>query len=296
MQHLLSIDQLSQATIMDLIQQALYFKQSAQYPQYPFYSLATLFYENSTRTRVSFELAGKHLGMPVVNLDVQTSSETKGEIIDDTFQTLMAMGINYMVVRHPKEGTAARLASLAKPNVHVVNAGEGQLHHPSQALLDLMTLLEKKPDLKGLKIAIVGDVLHSRVAQSFQTIAKCMGVGDLVIVAPTHWQPKNLIAGRMTTSLKEGLSDADAVMCLRVQKERLDRHDAFDLATYRQHYALTASALAKAKPDALVMHPGPMNRGVEIDADVADGPQSVILEQVQNGVFMRMAILDALAK
>lgn len=294
MQHLLDIHQLQQDDVHKLIQRAMHFKQYLQYPQYPGRSLATLFYENSTRTRVSFELAAKHLSLSVVNVDVRTSSESKGEVMDDTFQTLIAMGINYFVIRHQHDGLPARLAAQHGGRVHIVNAGDGQHAHPSQALLDCMTIMERKPDLERLKIAIIGDLRHSRVANSFQVLCALIGVGELVMVAPTPWQPSNVHYGRVTTSLEDGLENADVVMCLRVQRERLQEADHLDMVQYRNQYALTSKSLAYAKPDAIVMHPGPLNREVEIDSDVADGPQSVILQQVQNGVFMRMAILDAL--
>lgn len=294
MQHLLDIHQLKQNEIHQLIQCAMRFKQGMQYPQFPARSLATLFYESSTRTRVSFALAAKHLSLSVVNVDVRTSSESKGEVIDDTFQTLVAMGINYFVIRHQHDGLPARLADQYGDEVHVVNAGDGQHAHPSQALLDCMTIMERKPDLERLKIAIIGDLRHSRVANSFQVLCALMGVGELVMVAPTPWQPSSVHCGRVTASLEDGLENADVVMCLRVQRERLQEADQLDMVQYRNQYALTSKSLTYAKPDAIVMHPGPLNREVEIDSDVADGPQSVILQQVQNGVFMRMAILDAL--
>lgn len=296
MQHLLDIHQLRQDDVQTLVQRAMDFKQGLEYPQYPGRSLATLFYENSTRTRVSFELAAQHLGLSVVNVDMQTSSESKGEIIDDTFQTLVAMGINYFVIRHQHDGLPARLAEQYGHGIHVVNAGDGQHAHPSQALLDCMTIMERKPELEKLKIAIIGDLRHSRVANSFQVLSALMGVKELVMVAPTPWQPSHVHYGRVTTSLKDGLENADVVMCLRVQRERLQEAEQLDMVQYRKQYALTSESLNYAKKDAIVMHPGPMNRGVEIDNDVADGPQSVILKQVQNGVFMRMAILDALTQ
>lgn len=295
MQHLIDIHQLSQEEILRLIQRAIYFKQTDDHPKYPFYSLANLFYENSTRTRVSFELAAKHLDMDVVNLHLKMSSETKGEVVEDTFQTLMAMGIKYFVIRHQQSGLPALLAEKYGRDVHIVNAGDGQHAHPSQALLDMMTIVENKPDLSQLKIVVIGDLRHSRVANSFQEICSIMGVGELVLVAPEIWHPEQLQFGRVTTSLKDGLGDADVVMCLRVQRERLQENEQLDLTSYHQQYALTAQSLDDAKADAIIMHPGPMNRNIEIDSDIADCPQSVILQQVQNGVFMRIAILDELA-
>jgi len=296
MKHLLDVDQLSQQDVNQLIQNAMHYKQKAVFPLYPLSPLATLFYENSTRTRVSFELAAKQLGMPVVNLDLQTSSEKKGEIIDDTFQTLVAMGIKFFVIRHSQDGLPGLLASRYGDSVHIINAGDGQHAHPTQALLDFMTILEHKPDVKRLKIAIVGDLRHSRVANSLQQMCSLMEVADLALISPESWQPKHVYYGHVTTSLKEGLERADVVICLRVQNERMLGCLQIDELTYRKLYAVTKQTLAYAKADAIVMHPGPMNRGIEIDSEVADGAQSVILQQVKNGVYMRMAILDVLAQ
>ena len=186
------------------------------------------------------------------------------------------------------------LAEKFAGSAHIINAGDGVHAHPSQALLDLMTIMEQKPDLSLLKIAIVGDILHSRVANSLQYVCAKLGVGELTLIAPKIWQPKSVHCGRVTDSLYDGIVDADVVICLRVQSERLSVTEHLDLASYRRDYALTRDSLAYAKKDAMVMHPGPINRGVEIDSDVADGPQSYILQQVTNGVFMRMAILESL--
>ncbi|RUR12340.1 aspartate carbamoyltransferase catalytic subunit [Legionella sp. km772] len=293
MKHFLEISQLTTEDVLRLIHRALEFKKSPQYPSYHQHSVANLFYENSTRTRVSFELAAKHLGMKVINIDLHSSSETKGEIIEDTLHTLAAMGIGNFVIRHKQEGMQQVLADRVK-NVHIVNAGDGTHAHPSQALLDMMTIMEEKQEPSALKIAILGNIRHSRVAHSFQCIAKHLNVGELVMVAPSIWQPHKLHYGRVTSDIKEGLADADVVMCLRVQKERLLEHEFLDLAAYRQDFALTQKTLAYAKPDVMVMHPGPMNRGIEIDNHVADGDKSYILQQVTNGVYARMAILEAL--
>ena len=294
MKHLLDIVTLTQDDVTSLVERAFQFKKNSNYPQYPGYPLATLFYENSTRTRMSFELAAKQLGLHVVNLDTHSSSEAKGEVIEDTFQTLVAMGIKVFVIRHQKNGLPAGLAQQYGEGVHIVNAGDGQHEHPSQALLDFMTIMEHKTHFNQLKIAIVGDLRHSRVANSFQALCGLMGVGELMLVAPPIWQPQQAVYGKVTSSLEEGLVNADIVMCLRVQRERLEDVEQFDLTLYRKQYALTQQSLAYAKKDALVMHPGPLNRGVEMDSDVADGPHSMILKQVQNGVFMRMAVVERL--
>lgn len=294
MNHFLDISQLSRKKIESILQRALYFKNHNQYPSYAHHTVANLFYENSTRTRVSFELAAKRLSMPVINLDLQSSSETKGESIEDTIRTLSAMGIQIFVIRHVQEGLQQNLADKVGSSVHIINAGDGTHAHPSQALLDIMTIQEQKPKLDQLKIAILGNIRHSRVANSFQCICAQLGVGELVLVAPEIWQPNRLHYGRVTHDLKEGLKDADVVICLRVQRERLLESEHLDLDTYRRHFALTKENLAYSKTDVMVMHPGPINRGIEIDNEVADGTNSYILNQVANGVFVRMAIFDAL--
>lgn len=294
MNHFLEISQLSRNQIETILDRARSFQFTHKLPSYPKYSVANLFYEDSTRTRISFELAAKQLSMPVINVDLQRSSENKGEIIEDTVQTLVAMGISTLVIRHKEEGIQQRIADQLGDAAHLINAGDGTHAHPSQAILDMLTIVEQKPRLDALKIAILGNIKHSRVANSFQVICEKLGVGELVLVAPKVWQPQTLHFGHVTDDLKTGLEGADVVICLRVQRERLAEADHLDLATYRKAFALTASNLRLAKPDAMVMHPGPVNRGVEIDSDVVDGSQSFILQQVQNGVFARMAILESL--
>lgn len=294
MKHFLEISQLSTDQIYSLLKRAQYFKQKREYPTYSQYTVAHLFYENSTRTRVSFELAAKRLALSSVNLDLHNSSEAKGECIDDTIKTLAAMGIDLFVIRHRQEGLQKELAKKLDDQVRIINAGDGLHAHPSQAMLDLMTIVENKPELSQLKIAIIGNIRHSRVANSLQSLCSTLKVGDLTMVAPEIWQPQKVHYGRVTDSLIDGLADADVVICLRVQHERLLENEQLDLPTYRRQFALTQDTLRYAKPDAIVMHPGPMNREVEIDSKVADGPQSCVLQQVENGVFMRMAILEAL--
>lgn len=294
MKHFLEISQFSRQEIDFLLQRALHFKKTKTYPNYAQYTVANLFYENSTRTRVSFELAAKQLAMTVINMDLQSSSEIKGEVIEDTIATLAAMGVNLFVIRHRQDGLQQQLAEKFVDTIQIVNAGDGQHAHPSQALLDLMTIYEQKPDLSQLKIAIVGNIRHSRVANSLQCLCSTMGVKELALVAPKIWQPKTVHFGQVTSSLEEGLENADVVICLRVQNERLQENEYLDLQTYREKFSLTTETLQYAKASAMVMHPGPMNRGVEIDSDVADGPQSFILQQVTNGVYMRMAILEGL--
>lgn len=295
MKHFLEISQLSRQQIESLLEHAFSFKHQLDYPSFKQHTVANLFYENSTRTRVSFELAAHHLSMPVVNLDLQSSSETKGEVIEDTIKTLRAMGINFFVIRHQQEGLQQLLADRLDSRLHIINAGDGTHAHPSQALLDMMTILEQKPKLERLKIAMLGNIRHSRVANSFQCVCKTLGVGELVLIAPELWHPQLVHYGRVTDNLRDGLADADVIICLRVQRERLLATDHLDLHLYRNDFALTQKSLAYAKTDVMVMHPGPMNRGVEIDSEVADGANSFILQQVTNGVYARMAVFNALA-
>ncbi|MFA5959495.1 MAG: aspartate carbamoyltransferase catalytic subunit [Tatlockia sp.] len=295
MKHFLEISQLTTSQIHALLARALEFKKGTQYPVYSKHTLANLFYENSTRTRVSFEIAAKQLSLSVINLEMQHSSESKGETLTDTIKTLGVMGINVFVLRHKQDNLPNWLAEqLGNNPAHLINAGDGQHAHPSQAMLDMMTILEKKPDLSQLKIAILGNIRHSRVANSMQCLCAKLQVGELVLIAPEIWQPQKVHYGRVTSSLQEGLAGADVVICLRVQYERLLQNETIDLPTYLRDYTLTTETLRFAKPDAMIMHPGPINREVEISSAVADGPQSFILQQVSNGVFMRMAILDAL--
>ncbi len=292
MNHFLSISQLSQSDVRALIERAMFFKNNTIYPQFSRSSVINLFYENSTRTRVSFELAAKYLSMPVIHLDLQSSSEAKGEAIFDTVKTLAGMGVKVIVTRHKQDGLPQLLAEACGDGVSIINAGDGVHEHPSQAMLDLMTILEQKPNLDKLKIAIVGNIRHSRVANSLQSIFALLGVGDLTLVAPSQWLPLKPLYGRVTSSLAEGISGADVVICLRVQQERLQRDEQLDLKRYHEDYAINKKNLAYAHKEVMVMHPGPINRGIEIDSDVADGPESYILQQVRNGIFMRMAILE----
>lgn len=295
MKHFLEIGQLSCADVERLLKRANDFKKNKQFPKMNGLAMANLFYEPSTRTRVSFEMAGHNLGMHVVNLNLTQSSATKGEMIEDMIYNLHAMGISLFVIRHSQNGLPQAMVGTFCSGIHVINAGDGTHEHPTQALLDLMTILQQKPDLEKLKIVIVGDVLHSRVANSLQGLCALMGVGKLTLVAPEIWYPQTLpVHGSVTSSLQEGMQDADVVIALRIQKERLHADERMDLATYHAKYAITKTSLAWAKPDLMVMHPGPMNRGIEIDSDVADGKHSFILKQVKNGVFMRMAIIEAL--
>jgi aspartate carbamoyltransferase catalytic subunit len=261
-------------------------------------TVANMFTEPSTRTRVSFELAAKRLGADVVNLEVQLSSRVKGESMLDTIYTLEACHVDVFVIRDAEAGVPGMVASNVKPHVSVLSAGEGSVSHPTQGLLDALTILQAKKKFDGLKIAIVGDVKHSRVARSAWHVLATLGVGEIRIIAPEALMPEaSEFAGcERATSLDAGISGVDVVMMLRIQKERMATAQIPDADRYFEKFGLSAQRLAKAKPDAIVMHPQPMNRGIEIASEVADGAQSVIRDQVRNGVAVRMAVLEAVVE
>jgi aspartate carbamoyltransferase catalytic subunit len=258
-------------------------------------TVANLFTEPSTRTRVSFELAAKRLGADVVNLEVQLSSRVKGESMLDTIYTLESCHVDVFVIRDAEAGVGSLVATHVKPHISVLSAGEAHVAHPTQGLLDALTILQAKQKFDGLKVAIVGDVRHSRVARSAWHVLSTLGVAEIRIVAPRALMPPSSeFAGcERSNSLDAGLADVDVIMMLRIQKERMETAQIPDADRYFQKFGLSSERLAKAKPNAIVMHPQPMNRGIEIASDVADGPQSVIRDQVRNGVAVRMAVLEA---
>ncbi|MGH8470536.1 MAG: aspartate carbamoyltransferase catalytic subunit [Gammaproteobacteria bacterium] len=257
-------------------------------------TIANLFFEPSTRTRTTFELAAKRLSADVLNINVQSSATRKGESLLDTLRTLEAMHCDMFVVRHPMSGAAQLIASHVAPHVRVINAGDGCHEHPTQAVLDCFTIRRVKGDLSSLVIAIVGDVLHSRVARSDIHALNILGVGELRVVGPKTLIPPGVeaLGVRVFYDLEPGLRDADVVIMLRLQNERMQGALLPSAHEYFQTYGLTAAKLAAARPDVTVMHPGPINRGVEIDTAVADGPHSVILQQVSHGIAVRMAIMS----
>jgi len=259
-------------------------------------TVANLFFEASTRTRVSFELAAKRVGAEVINLDLQTSSRNKGETILDTVHTLQAMDVGIFVVRDSEIGTQATIARNVNEGVSVLNAGESVLSHPTQGLLDLLTIRRHKGAFDQLTVAIVGDVAHSRVARSAAEGLSTLGVRELRLVAPPSLVPKHEFApaAKIMTDVDEGIAGADVVMTLRIQKERFENKDGIpDETAYFRDYGINSDRLKNAARGAIVMHPGPLNRGVEISSTVADGPSSVITNQVTNGVAIRMAVLEA---
>jgi aspartate carbamoyltransferase catalytic subunit len=257
-------------------------------------TVVNLFFEPSTRTRTSFEIAEKRLSADTLSIATATSSVTKGETLADTVRNLEAMSPDMIVIRHASSGTPHLLARICRSAV--INAGDGMHEHPTQALLDAFTIREHKGRLAGLKVTIVGDLLHSRVLRSNVLLLNTMGA-DVWLCGPATLIPAGIdrFGVRATTSVDEAVEGADVVMMLRIQQERMHGHFFPSIREYFSLFGMTAERLRRAKSDAIVMHPGPMNRGVEIDSEVADGPASVILEQVANGVAVRMAVLYLLA-
>ncbi len=299
-QHLLAIGDLSHAEILSLLDLAgKYVEVSRQidkrHAMLQGRTQVNLFFEASTRTQSSFEIAGKRLGADVMNMAVSTSALSKGETVLDTAMTINAMHPDFLVVRHPSSGAVELLAQ--KVSCSVINAGDGQHEHPTQALLDALTIRRRKKRIEGLTVAICGDVLHSRVARSNIHLLNKLGA-EVRVVAPSTLLPTGIgnFGVSIFRTMAEGLAGADVVMMLRLQLERMSGAFVPSAREYYRFFGLNAEKLRYAKPDALVMHPGPMNRGIEIDSDVADGAQSVIREQVEMGVAVRMAVLDALAR
>ncbi|CAM4311769.1 aspartate carbamoyltransferase catalytic subunit [Kerstersia similis] len=260
-------------------------------------SVFNLFFENSTRTRTTFDIAAKRLSADVFTLNVQSSSTAKGESLLDTIANLSAMQADLFVVRHEASGAPFLIAQHVAPHVHVVNAGDGRHAHPTQALLDMYTIRHFKKDFSNLCVAIVGDVLHSRVARSDIHALTTLGAAEVRVIGPLTLLPGGLeqMGVRVFTDINEGLKDVDVVIVLRLQNERMRGALLPSAHEYFKQYGLTREKLARAKPDAIVMHPGPMNRGVEIDSAVADGDQAVILNQVTFGIAVRMAAMSIVA-
>jgi aspartate carbamoyltransferase catalytic subunit len=261
-------------------------------------TIANLFTEPSTRTRVSFDLAGRRLGAEVINIEVQLSSRAKGESMLDTVHTLESLHFDVFVIRDAEPGVVAHVAANVAPHVSVLSAGEAHLSHPTQGLLDALTIRQHKGAIDQLCVAIVGDVRHSRVARSAYEVLKALGVRELRLVAPRGLMPESDEFPGCTRSgdLDAALDDCDVVMMLRIQTERMAAAAIPDGGQYFARYGLTLPRLRRARPDAIVMHPQPMNRGIEIASEVADGPQSVIRAQVSNGVAVRMAVLQAVTR
>jgi aspartate carbamoyltransferase catalytic subunit len=306
LQHLLTIDGLPREILTSILDIAEPFTEVAEremkkVPLLRGKSVFNLFFENSTRTRTTFEIAAKRLSADVINLNINTSSTAKGETLLDTVDNLAAMQADMFVVRHASSGApyliAQHLAATGRDHIHVVNAGDGRHAHPTQGLLDMYTIRHYKKDFTGLTIAIVGDVLHSRVARSQIDALTTLGVAEVRVIAPKTLLPTAVerMGVRVFHDMREGLRGVDVVMMLRLQNERMNGALLPSPQEYFKYYGLTPEKLELAKPDAIVMHPGPMNRGVEIDSAVADGRQAVILPQVTFGIAVRMAVMSMLA-
>jgi len=299
LRHLLSIEGLPPELIVRILDTAESFtsvteREVKKVPLLRGKSVFNLFFEPSTRTRTTFEIAAKRLSADVINLAVQQSSQSKGESLLDTVANLSAMQADVFVVRHASSGAPYLIARHVKPHEHVINAGDGRHAHPTQGLLDLYTIRHYKKDFSGLTVAVVGDVLHSRVARSLIHGLNILGVPDVRVIAPQTLLPVGVeaLGVRVFRDMRAGIKDADVIVMLRLQNERMRGPLLPSAQEFNKHYGLTADKLALARPDAIVMHPGPMNRGVEIDSSVADGPRSVILPQVTFGIAVRMAVMS----
>ena len=304
--HLLSVDGLPREVLVQILDTASSFLEVSdrsvkKVPLLRGKSVFNLFFENSTRTRTTFEIAAKRLSADVINLDVARSSTSKGETLLDTVDNLVAMHADMFVVRHSSSGApyliVDHLRNIGRTDVHVVNAGDGRHAHPTQGLLDMYTIRHYKKDFSNLTVAVVGDILHSRVARSDICALNALGAGEIRAVGPQTLLPTAIenMGVRVCNDFREGLKDCDVVIMLRLQNERMNGSLLPSAREYFSSYGLTSKMLALAKPDAIVMHPGPMNRGVEIASEVADGPQAVILPQVTFGIAVRMAVMSILA-
>ncbi|MEP6557876.1 MAG: aspartate carbamoyltransferase catalytic subunit [Burkholderiales bacterium] len=300
--HLLSIEGLPRETLTHVLDTAASFvsvadREVKKVPLLRGKSVFNLFFENSTRTRTTFEIAAKRLSADVINLDIARSSASKGESLLDTIANLSAMSADLFVVRHSESGAPFLIAQHVAPHVHVVNAGDGRHAHPTQALLDMYTIRHYRQDFSKLTVAIVGDVLHSRVARSDIHALLALGCPDVRVIGPKTLVPNDIaqMGVRVFHSLEEGLRGCDVVIMLRLQNERMSGALLPSSQEFFKRYGLTPERLATAAPDAIVMHPGPINRGVEIDSAVVDGAQSVILPQVTFGIAVRMAVMSIVA-
>ena len=299
LRHFLSINGLSKKLLTEILDTADSFvsvgdKSVKNVPLLRGKTVANLFFEHSTRTRTTFELAAKRLSADVLNINISTSATSKGESLKDMLQNLEAMACDMFVIRHADSGAAHFIAQHVCPDIAVINAGDGSHEHPTQAMLDMLTIRHHKKNFEGLKVAIIGDVLHSRVARSEILALNTLGVEEVRIICPNTLLPHDAdsLNVKVFRDLDSGLEDVDVITTLRLQKERMNSAFLPSEQEFYKRYGLKRSVLKLAKPDALIMHPGPMNRGVEIESEVADGAQSVILDQVHFGVAVRMAILS----
>ncbi|MEZ5523757.1 MAG: aspartate carbamoyltransferase catalytic subunit [Pseudomonadales bacterium] len=299
LRHFLSIEGLPKSLLTEILDTADSFISMEQQsvkkvPLLRGKTVVNLFFEPSTRTRTTFELAAKRLSADVINLNISTSATTKGETLLDTLRNLEAMASDMFVVRHANSGAPHFIAEQVTPNIAIINAGDGRHAHPTQAMLDMLTIRRHKGDFEQLSVAIIGDILHSRVARSQIHALKILGVPDIRVITPNTLRPYDIesLGVRVYNRMIDGLADVDVVITLRLQNERMQSALLPSQHEFYRLYGLTADKLKYAKPDAIVMHPGPINRGVEIDSEVADGKQSVILNQVSNGIAVRMAVMS----
>jgi aspartate carbamoyltransferase catalytic subunit len=300
LRHFLSLDDLPHSLLTELLDTADSFLEIGaravkKVPLMRGKTVCNVFFENSTRTRTTFELAAKRLSADVITLNVSTSSTSKGETLFDTLRNLEAMAADMFVVRHADSGAAHFIAEHVCPQVAIINGGDGRHAHPTQGMLDMLTIRRHKGNFENLSVAIVGDILHSRVARSNMLALRTLGCKDIRVIAPRTLLPvglEELYGVRVFTDMAAGLKDVDVVIMLRLQRERMQGGLLPSEGEYYKLFGLTTQRLAKAKPDAIVMHPGPINRGVEIESAVADGKQSVILNQVTYGIAVRMAVLS----
>jgi aspartate carbamoyltransferase catalytic subunit len=302
LQHLLTIEGLPAEILRQILDTALPFvsvteREVKKIPLLRGKAIFNLFFEPSTRTRTTFEIAAKRLSADVVNLHIGTSSQSKGETLLDTVANLSAMQADMFIVRHGQSGAAHLIARHVAPEIHVINAGDGRHAHPTQALLDMFTIRHYKHDFTNLRVAIVGDILHSRVARSQIHALNVLGVPEIRVIGPKTLLPTHVrdLGVHVHNDMTTGLKDVDVVMMLRLQNERMSGSLVPSPQEFFKSYGLTQEKLAGARADAIVLHPGPMNRGVEIDSGVADGGQSVILPQVTFGIAVRMAVMSILA-
>jgi aspartate carbamoyltransferase catalytic subunit len=298
LQHLLSIEGLNKDIVERIFNDADKFLENKDtefdgYTSLSGKTVCNLFFENSTRTQTTFEIAAKRLSANVINLDIATSSQSKGESILDLINNLIAMSVDIFVIRHSKPGIPELIAKNIKSDAHIINAGDGNREHPTQGLLDAFTIREFKKDFSTLKVAIVGDIEHSRVAKSQINILATLGAKEIRVIGPKSLMPRNIddLDVNVFNTMEEGLKDVDVVMMLRIQKERMSNKTVPSESNYFKSFGLNQKRLKIAKDDAIVLHPGPINRGVEIESKVADGMQSVILNQVKNGIAIRMAVM-----
>lgn len=299
LKHFITTEHLSREILTEILDTADSFvdmsaKQVKKVPLLRGKTVVNLFFEASTRTLSTFELAAKRLSADVLNLNISTSSTSKGETLKDTLMTLHAMHSDMFVVRHSSSGAAHFIAEHVTPDVAVINAGDGRHAHPTQAMLDMLTIRQAKGEFAPLSVAIVGDILHSRVARSQIHALRTLGVTDIRVIAPNTLLPRHIesLGVKVYTNMQQGIKDVDVVMMLRLQKERMNSALLPSESEFYKLYGLTMDKLALAKPDAIVMHPGPINRGVEIASSVADCERSLILDQVTNGIAVRMAVMS----